>query len=80
MKTLILTLAIGFSWGCSESNESAVSADYRSLRVNQITLSDRTGKSVVSLSAESGANGAPVLLVRDPQGALLQTIKLSKGN
>ena len=80
MKILVLFLTVAlFAGGCNEGNQSSVSADYGSLRVQQITLSDRAGKPVVSLSAESKANGAPVLVVRDPQGTLLQTIELAKG-
>jgi hypothetical protein len=62
---------------CSESNESSVSADYQSIRVRQITLSDKAGKPIVTLSASSGANGAPLLVVRDPRGATLRTIELT---
>jgi hypothetical protein len=77
MRILLPLLALAHVLGCSENNESRVSADYASLRVNRITLSDRQGKAVVTLSAEAGSNGVPRLILKAPGGTTLRTIELT---
>jgi hypothetical protein len=77
MKAILPWLGLLLFCSCSENNESDIRADYESIRVNQITLSDNSGKPVVTLSASSGANGVPILVVRDPRGAMLRTIELT---
>jgi len=71
---LVLLLATA----CDEGNSSSVSADYGSVRVKQLALSDEQGKTLVIVTAKPGPSGTPQLVLRDPNGVVLNTIEIGR--
>ncbi len=64
---------------CDTSNTSTVSADYETLRVRQLALTDSAGKTVVMVTAERNQTGSPVVILKGTNGAVLRTIELTNG-
>ena len=63
---------------CDDGNSSSVSADYGTVRVKQLALSDAEGKTIVIVSAKPGPSGTPLLVLRDPNGVVLNTIEVGR--
>jgi len=62
--------------GCSGENTSDVRADYETVRLKQLVLTDAGGKPVLTLTAERRSGGLPTLIVRGTNGSVLRTIEL----
>jgi hypothetical protein len=66
------------TFSCDDNNTSSVDADYGTLRVRQLALSDAKGKTVVLVTAEHTSAGAPVVVLRNATGAVVQTIAIGE--
>lgn len=76
MKTLRACSCLFLALGCSGENTSDVRADYATVRVKELVLTDAAGKPAVTLSAEHRAGNLPVIVVRGTNGAVLKTLEL----
>jgi hypothetical protein len=61
---------------CDNSNTSSVSADYETLRVKQLALTDASGKTVVMVTAERSQSGSAVVVLKDATGSVFKTIEV----
>jgi hypothetical protein len=77
MKLICTLMALFSAAGCDGANTSDSSADYATVRVKQLVLSDAEGRPVVFVSARRAGDGKPALVVSGPTGAVLRTIELS---
>lgn len=62
--------------GCDDGNTSQVSADYKTVRVQELEFSDSRGKTLLRLRAEAQSDGLR-LVVRDGHGSVLQTFDVA---
>jgi len=74
-RAVVLLLLVA---ACDEGNSSDVRADYDTVRVKNLALSDAEGKTVAIVSAKPGPSGTPQLVVRDAKGAVLNTIEIGR--
>jgi hypothetical protein len=65
---------------CDASNTSTTSADYARVRVQQLVLTDASGKAVVMLTGARNTNGSPVVTLRDTNGVVLKIIEITSTN
>lgn len=77
MKKLPLLVFVLLATACDGSNTSTVSADYEMLRVKQLALTDASGKTVVTVSAERTQSGSSLLVLKSISGAVLKTIEIT---
>jgi hypothetical protein len=64
---------------CDSSNTSNTSADYETVRVKQLALTDSSGKTVVMVTGERNRSGSPVIVLKDANGTVLKTIEITSG-
>ncbi|HWP04891.1 MAG TPA: hypothetical protein VNN72_04080 [Polyangiaceae bacterium] len=76
MKTFRAIAGLLLVAGCSGENTSDVRADYETVRLKQLVLTDAAGKPVLTLTAERRSGGLPTLIVRGTNGSVLRTIEL----
>lgn len=76
MKSLPAFVFVLLATACDSSNTSTISADYATLRVKELALTDRSGKTVVMITGEHDQSGSPVVVLKDVKGVVLKTIRV----
>lgn len=77
MHKTTLFVVVLLAMACDSSNTSSVSADYETLRVKQLALTDASGKTVVMVTAERSQSGSPMVVLKSETGGVLKTIELT---
>jgi hypothetical protein len=61
---------------CDGVNSSSASADYDTVTVKHLALSDAAGRTVVTVTADRTSDGRPLLVLRNPDGSVLKTVEI----
>ncbi len=77
VKSLSPLMFFMLAMGCDGSNTSTTSADYETLRVKQLVLTDASGKPVVVVTGTRNPNGSPEVVLKDASGVVLKTVEIA---
>ena len=64
--------------GCDDGNTSSVSADYATVRVRRLVLTDESGRPLVTLGAGTTPDGRPSVVLLDADGRQVGALSLEK--
>ena len=77
-KCMMGLMALCLASACNGENTSDASADYATLRVKRLILTDSAGKPVVVVTAQQKSGKTPEVVLRTPGGTLLRTVDVSE--